>query len=612
MKLRNYQQDVLTDVLRHHADKDPNEKLLVVMPTGSGKSYTMGAIAEAINVPTLSIVHRSEVADQNQAALDAVMNEGKDRLSMTTQAAYRRAKSDEPLGLSGPAKLLFIDEAHLNKASMVRTILDASWIDPECRVVGVTATPVIGKGGGMGEVYDHLIQGPHINELRDLGYLPECSYVTGPRFVDSRGLKVKTTGDLSDADILRRNSIESLCSIAADTLEYAKRNQWITDTDQGIVFAPNRASGRAIAEFLSNCMYDAAFIDGRTSKLERADLIERFTSGDLQILVNVDVFSEGFDAPAVKWGMLMRPTASPAKFLQQAGRLSRGTERVVLFDVAANVARHGLPESWCDRWTLEPKLPEQTTRITRIKEDGSIQVFEDPEEIRELRLTGFTELLEGGGTQVHEPQPQGIDAADLDRLLDRFLSELHRMRIKSSRPTPAAIPAGLPKKALQAIGTNGIDSHACVLGYTIGRRDSIEAITEVLRKARKKGKLTNDFKGKLYRKALMAILKQTPLAVIDDRDVSLMRATFGGWRQQKDYMELCNATGLSGFALHERLSTSFRQLKADEFEEFNRLLIDSYGSMSIGQLVDAVLTPALNGLKNELRLLGNFFVAEQF
>ena len=65
---------------------------------------------------------------------------------------------------------------------------------------------------------------------------------------------------------------------------------------------------------------ESVAIDSKTPALERGRLVEDFRRGKISVLVNVDIFSEGFDCPDVEFVQLARPTLSLAKYLQQVGR----------------------------------------------------------------------------------------------------------------------------------------------------------------------------------------------------------------------------------------------------------------------------------------------------
>lgn len=115
---------------------------------------------------------------------------------------------------------------------------------------------------------------------------------------------------------------------------------------KGIVYAISIGHARNIAAYYSQKGLEAAAIDSRTPMAERKRLVEDFRRGNLQVLVNVDVFSEGFDCPDVEFVQLARPTLSLSKYLQQVGRglrKAKGKEACVLIDNVGLYRVFGLP-----------------------------------------------------------------------------------------------------------------------------------------------------------------------------------------------------------------------------------------------------------------------------
>lgn len=138
-------------------------------------------------------------------------------------------------------------------------------------------------------------------------------------------------------DVLNRHT--SIERLYRSVLEYA-------DGKKGIVYAVSIDHARNIAAYYSGKGLDAAAIDSHTPAAERGRMVEDFKTGRIRVLVNVDVFSEGFDCPDVEFVQMARPTLSLAKYLQQAGRglrKSTGKETCVLIDNVGLYRVFGLP-----------------------------------------------------------------------------------------------------------------------------------------------------------------------------------------------------------------------------------------------------------------------------
>ena len=143
---------------------------------------------------------------------------------------------------------------------------------------------------------------------------------------------------------------------------------------KGIVYAVSIAHARQIAAYYSLHGVESVAIDSRTPALERKELVEDFRRGKISVLVNVDIFSEGFDCPDVEFVQLARPTLSLAKYLQQVGRglrKSDNKESCVLID---NVGLHrifGLPVRDRD-WEamFEGRMAGNAQPRTRMENNG--------------------------------------------------------------------------------------------------------------------------------------------------------------------------------------------------------------------------------------------------
>ena len=112
----------------------------------------------------------------------------------------------------------------------------------------------------------------------------------------------------------------------------------------GIVFCVNVAHAEAVLAALRTRGERAALVHGGTAKGERAELIGQFQAGALRWMVNVNVLSEGFDAPHIDCVAMLRPTKSPGLYYQQVGRgfrLAPGKADCLVLDYAGNMLEHG-------------------------------------------------------------------------------------------------------------------------------------------------------------------------------------------------------------------------------------------------------------------------------
>ena len=158
-------------------------------------------------------------------------------------------------------------------------------------------------------------------------------------------------------------------SLVGDCITHYRRH---ADGRRAVAFCVSVGHARAVAEQFRSVGYKAESVDGQMDRTTRADIIRKFTNGDISVLTSCDLVSEGFDVPAIEVGISLRPTQSLGLWLQQVGRCLRvatGKSSAVVLDHAGNALRHGLPTDQRE-WSL--KGAEQTGK--RRSGDASIAV----------------------------------------------------------------------------------------------------------------------------------------------------------------------------------------------------------------------------------------------
>lgn len=340
MPLRPYQND-LVEQLRA-AWREGYKAPCIVLPCGGGKSCILAEIARRTTYNckrVLFLVHRRELVDQ---IIGTFCRWGVDMrycdVMMVQTATRRRAKLPKPA-------LIMTDENHHSLAASYKNIYEQF---SDVLRVGVTATPVRLNGDGLGDVNDELIIGVTAKWLIENKCLAPYDYYA-PSLADLTGLHTKM-GEYVTAEV-EKAMIKK--AIFGDTIAYYRK---LADGKKAICYCASIRHSKAMADAFSAAGIPAAHIDGETPKPERAELIAKFRSGEIKILCNVDLISEGFDVPDCECAILLRPTQSLTLYIQQSMRCMRYREgkRAVIIDHVGNYARFGLPDD--DReWTLEKK-----------------------------------------------------------------------------------------------------------------------------------------------------------------------------------------------------------------------------------------------------------------
>lgn len=357
MILRPYQQaalDACWDFLRN---REGNPAL--VLPTGAGKSPLMAAIArEAVQAwggRVGIIAHVQELVSQNADKLLTMWPEAP--LGIYAAGLKRRDRFDPILFLQiqsvakkaaalGKFDLLLIDEAHripLRSEGMYRAFIDdCRKFNPSLRIIGLTATPYRLQGRavpvcGPEHILTEVAYEARITDLIADGFLSPLVSRAGER-PDLSGVKMRG-GEYIEGELAAAMQADGLVErTVVDLLARAVARK------AGIVFCVNVAHAEAVLEALQSRGEVAALIHGGTAKSERAALIAQFQAGAIRWMVNVNVLSEGFDAPHIDCVAMLRPTKSPGLYYQQVGRgfrITAGKADCLVLDYAGNMLEHG-------------------------------------------------------------------------------------------------------------------------------------------------------------------------------------------------------------------------------------------------------------------------------
>lgn len=336
MKLRPYQRaaiDTTHNFLRHR-DGNP----CIVLPVGSGKSVVMGAftqeaVTEYPGTRIAILAHVRELVRQNHEKLITLWPNApagifsaslgrKDRFDPiifgSIQSVYDKAPK------LGRFDLLLIDEAHripIKDEGMYRHFIEqCTRFNPDLRTIGLTATPFRLGGGPVCSPVNVLTDISYEEPIKDL---INNGYLTLP--VSKPGA---TRADLSEVHIRQGEYVEDELGAAMMKGDLVKRAckeiaELCDDRRAWIIFASSVAHAYSIHETLERMGYSGRVVTGKTKKSERDGSIELFRYGSIRFLVSVDVLSEGYDEPRIDALIMLRPTKSAGKYVQQVGRGTR-------------------------------------------------------------------------------------------------------------------------------------------------------------------------------------------------------------------------------------------------------------------------------------------------
>ena len=339
-----------------------NRAVLFQMPTGTGKTRLFSSIikdtqrlacADHKRRGVLVLAHRTELIEQIDQTLSmkygvahGIIKSGYEEMMhfpvqvASVQTIVRRLDRWVDKGFS----YIIIDEAHHAVSSTYMKICKAF---PDAKILGVTATPCRLSGDALRRLFSELVLSQPVNKFIEQGYLSPYNYYSiKPESNIQRQLDGITNfnveGDYADSDMMRicdTNKVRA--NIIKAYLKYAKGKK-------GIIYTINQEHNKHICEEFSKIGVKIKAIDSKTSSEERKKTVSDFRAGRIDMICNVNIFSEGFDCPDCEFIQLARPTCSLSMYLQQVGRGLRTHKskiKAVILDNVGSYNKFGLPSA---------------------------------------------------------------------------------------------------------------------------------------------------------------------------------------------------------------------------------------------------------------------------
>ena len=356
--LRPYQREYKDNVYDAWQE---SHSVMLQMPTGTGKTRTFVSVMDDIHqygveerraYKILVLVHRKELVDQiydeltlkYHKACGVIMSGEREHKKLPFQIAsvqsltHRLGKWEDK-----QFDFIIIDEAHHTTAQTYQQIIKTF---PNARILGVTATPCRLNGEGFTGTFEKLILSFPVKWFIDNGYLSDCDYYSVPKhsFIQREidNIKKFSNGDYAEQEM------ERVCDNDRIRAQVVETYQKYAIGKKGIVYCINKQHCKNLCEkFLSQGIITVA-LDCDTPPNMREEYIEEFKAGKIQIICNVNLFTEGFDCPDIEFVQLARPTKSLSLYLQQVGRALRtyeGKKKALILDNVGLYNRFGLPKA---------------------------------------------------------------------------------------------------------------------------------------------------------------------------------------------------------------------------------------------------------------------------
>jgi DNA repair protein RadD len=379
--LRYYQREAVEATARRL--RKTLNPLLLVLPTGAGKSWVIAALAAVVQAmagtskltgqkkKVLVLAPSAELVEQNHAkmiqsgfsaSIYSADLQMKDVSGDVVFGSHLSVNKDAPTFVADAHEFaaVFIDEAHAFLDQAQSTVEILKGLNPNIRVVGLTATPYRMRFGYIYQKDIYRDAPPLPETYARAPYFAEMVYEKSPHEMIEEGfLTPPVLGEISDhydVSKLRRHAgggftKDSTNTVFVDgkatlTKEIIREVKQKAKTRQGVmIFAQNREHARQILSYLP--AKQSALIDSHTNKTkDRPEIIAQFKKRKLKYLVNVNTLTKGFDAPHVDMIAVLRHTESPALFQQIIGRGLRlspetGKRDCLILDYAQNLPPDG-------------------------------------------------------------------------------------------------------------------------------------------------------------------------------------------------------------------------------------------------------------------------------
>lgn len=317
----------------------------------------------------------------------------------------------------------------------------ATALFPNAKGLGVTATPTRADGRGLGRhadgLMDVMVESPGMRDLIGMGFLTDYRIFAPPSDINLASVPISASGDFSPEPL--RAAVHK-SHIVGDVVSHYLR---IAPGKLGVTFAVDVESATEIAAAYRQAGVPSEVVSANTPPALRAAILSRFARGELKQLLNVDLFGEGFDLPAIEVVGMARPTQSFALYCQQFGRSLRpldGKSHAIIIDHVSNVLRHGLPDA-PRVWTLDRR-----ERRSRGKPDDVIPVRTCPS-----CLSVYERIYRECPFCGHYPEPAGRSGPEQ---VDGDLAELTPealARLRGEIDKPLVLPYGATPEIAGAV-----------------------------------------------------------------------------------------------------------------------------------------------------------------
>ena len=308
---------------------DTHRNTLGVAPTAAGKTIMLSAVAGDLvrgsDAKACVLAHRDELTEQNRtkfgrvnpevttSVVDANTKSWDGQVTFAMAPTLSRASN---LAEMPVLDLLVIDEAHHAVADSYRRIIDQTLQrNPSAKIFGVTATPNRGDRQGLREVFNNVADQIRIAELIASGHLVQPRTFVIDVGVQDALKKVRRVA--SDFDMGEVDAIMNKSPVTDSVITHWKEK---AGNRQTVIFCSTVDHARNVADAFNASGVVAAIIHGEMGDADRRATLAAYDRGEIQVITNVAVLTEGWDHPPTSCVVLLRPSSYKSTMIQMVGR----------------------------------------------------------------------------------------------------------------------------------------------------------------------------------------------------------------------------------------------------------------------------------------------------